>query len=100
MRSLENKNSSLPLTRYQGAKRCQITLLLVRQAVVSNAPSVRPSQKELASNAVPLPQRVSPSAVSMVEPQLAQELSTVDNVAPTLKPFMALKRAKRELNEA
>jgi len=49
-------------------------------------------------NAEPLPLRVKPSAVFMAEFQLAQKQSKADNDAPTLKPFTAMKRAKREPN--
>jgi hypothetical protein len=39
-----------------------------------------------------------PSAGSTVEPQLAPKLSKADSVAPKLRRFMAMKRAKHEKN--
>jgi hypothetical protein len=66
--------------------------------VVSPAFSATPSQRELVSSAEPLPQREKPSAGFMVEHQLAPELSKADSVAPTPKPFTAMKRAKCEPN--
>jgi hypothetical protein len=56
-----------------------------------------PSQKELVSNAVPLPQKVRQSAGSMVEHQLAPRHPKADNVALRPKRSTAMKRAKRDL---
>jgi hypothetical protein len=56
---------------------------------------VRRNQSELAINAAPLPQKGRPSAASTAEHQLAQRLIKAESVAPRLKPFMAMKRAKR-----
>jgi hypothetical protein len=65
----------------------------------SAASNVKPSPSVQSNSAAPLPQKVRPSADSMVEPQLALRLNKADSVAPRLKPFTATKLAKRELNE-
>jgi hypothetical protein len=46
---------------------------------------------------VRLPRMDKPNAAFMVEPQLAQRPNKADSVVPRLKPFTAMKRAKREL---
>ena len=94
------RNSKSPARKslYQGANQCQTTLLLEQRADVSPACNATPSQRELASNAEPLPQREEPSAVSTVERQLALIQNKADSVVQKLKPSMAMKDAKREPN--
>jgi hypothetical protein len=84
---------------YQGANQCQTTLLLEQLVVVSLAFNAAPSQRELISNAEHLPQREKPNAVFMAGPRLDQGPSKAESVAPRLKPFTAMKRAKRDQHE-
>ena len=84
---------------YQGVNQCQTTLLSEQLVGVSAAFSAAPSQSAPGSNAEHLPQKARLSAVFTVEPQLAQRLSKVDNVAQKLKPLTAMKRAKRGLSD-
>ena len=93
-----NSKSPARTSLYQGAKQCQTTLLLEQLAGVSPAFNATPSQRELASSAVPPLQREEPSAASMVELQQAQRQSKADSVAPKQRLSTALKREKREPN--
>jgi hypothetical protein len=81
---------------YQGTKQCQTTIFLEQLAGASPAFNAMPSQRELVCNAEPLLQREKPSVGFMVGPRLDRRPSKADNVALRLKPFMAMKRVKRE----
>ena len=63
------------------------------------APSAKLSPNAPSTSAVPPQQKARQSVDFMVEHLLAPRLSKAGSVAPRLKPFTAMKRAKRELNE-
>jgi len=83
---------------YQGVNLCQTTLLLEQLVGVLPAVNAAPSQRELVSSVVRLLQRGRPNADFMGELQRALRLNKADSAAPRLKPFTAMKRAKREPN--
>jgi len=63
----------------------------------SAACNVKLSPNAQSCSAVPLPQKERQSADSMVVLQLAPRHQKAESVVPRLKPFTAMKRAKRDL---
>ena len=99
MRSCVNyffcSQTSLP----HGAKGCQTTLLLEQPGGASPAFNATRSQSAQSCNAERPLQREKPSAAFMAGHQLGPKQNKADSDVQKLKRYMALKRAKRELNE-